>query len=103
MRIRPENTTRKIDALGRVTIPKGLRDRMGLHENDDMELFTMESGGREYICLCSAQTEDAIIGRIEYCHSCRTRNQSWVGWLIAAVSIERAVGSIENWPTYFLK
>ena len=30
MRIRPENTTRKIDALGRVTIPKGLRDRMGL-------------------------------------------------------------------------
>lgn len=58
MRIKPENTTRKIDALGRVTIPKGLRDRMGLHENDDMELFTMESGGREYICLCSAQTED---------------------------------------------
>lgn len=55
MRIRPENTTRKIDALGRVTIPKGLRDRMGLHENDDMELFTMESGGREFICLASAQ------------------------------------------------
>ena len=57
MRIKPENTTRKIDALGRITIPKGLRDRMGLHENDDMELFTMESGGKEYICLCSAQTE----------------------------------------------
>lgn len=55
MRIRPENTTRKIDALGRVTIPKGLRDRMGLRENDDMELFTMEAGGREYICLASAQ------------------------------------------------
>lgn len=59
MRIRPENTTRKIDALGRVTIPKGLRDRMGIRENDDMELFTMESGGCEYICLRSAQvTED---------------------------------------------
>lgn len=57
MRIRPENTTRKIDALGRVTIPKGLRDRMGLHENDDMELFTMESGGCEYICLRSAHIE----------------------------------------------
>ena len=55
MRIRPENTTRKIDALGRVTIPKGMRDRMGIRENDDMELFTMESGGREYICLTSAQ------------------------------------------------
>lgn len=57
MRIRPENTTRKIDALGRVTIPKGLRDRMGIRENDDMELFTMESGGCEYICLRSAQVE----------------------------------------------
>lgn len=55
MRIRPENTTRKIDALGRVTIPKGMRDRMGIRENDDMELFTMERGGREYICLASAQ------------------------------------------------
>ena len=55
MRIRPENTTRKIDALGRVTIPKGLRDRMGIRENDDMELFTMESGGCEYIWLRSAQ------------------------------------------------
>lgn len=58
MRIRPENTTRKIDALGRVTIPKGMRDRMGIRENDDMELFTMESGGREYICLSSAQTAE---------------------------------------------
>lgn len=57
MRIRPENTTRKIDALGRVTIPKGLRDRMGIRENDDLELFTMESGGREYICLSSATAD----------------------------------------------
>ena len=58
MKIRPENTTRKIDALGRVTIPKGIRDRMGIRENDDMELFTMESGGREFICLSGTQTED---------------------------------------------
>lgn len=57
MKIRPENTTRKIDALGRVTIPKGMRDRMGIRENDDMELFTMESGGREFICLSGTQTE----------------------------------------------
>jgi hypothetical protein len=30
---------------------------MGLHENDDMELFTMESGGKEYICLSSAKED----------------------------------------------
>lgn len=56
MRIRPENTTRKIDTLGRVTIPKGLRDRMGIKVNDDMELFTMEHEGKEYICLSAVET-----------------------------------------------
>lgn len=51
MKLRPENTTRKIDHLGRVTIPKGLRDRMYIATNDDLELFTLEADGREYICL----------------------------------------------------
>lgn len=51
MKLRPENTTRKIDHLGRVTIPKGLRDRMYIETNDDLELFTLEADGREYICM----------------------------------------------------
>lgn len=60
MRIRPENTTRKVDTLGRVTIPKSLRDRMRIKENDDLELFTMEDEGREYICMSAV---DAIPAR----------------------------------------
>lgn len=51
MIIRPENTSRKIDGLGRITIPKSLRDRMGIDVNDDMELFVIEGGGRTYIAI----------------------------------------------------
>ena len=32
MQLIPENTSRKIDQLGRITLPKGLRDRLNLTE-----------------------------------------------------------------------
>lgn len=56
--MKPENTTRKIDTLGRITLPKGLRDRMFLNTDDEVELFTMEQDGREYICLTKANGVD---------------------------------------------
>ena len=34
-----ENTTRKVDALGRVSIPKSLRDRLDIAAEDEMEFF----------------------------------------------------------------
>lgn len=42
----PENTTRKLDSLGRITLPKGLRDRMFLSDNAELELFTANIDGR---------------------------------------------------------
>lgn len=56
--LKPENTTRKVDSLGRITLPKGLRDRMFLATDDEVELFTMEKDGREYICLTKATIVD---------------------------------------------
>lgn len=66
--ILPENTSRKIDNLGRITIPKGLRDRMSLEENDEMELFTGEIEGRQYILLSRpVDTKKKVV--IEYLRS----------------------------------
>lgn len=63
----PENTTRKIDSLGRITLPKGLRDRMFLADNDELELFTANIDNRQCICLSKPiREEDAIQDAINF-------------------------------------
>lgn len=48
----PENCTRKLDSLGRITLPKGLRDRMYLNNDvDELEIFTAQIDGRQCIVL----------------------------------------------------
>ena len=52
MKLTKENTTRKIDTLGRVSIPKGMRDRLGLRELNEVEFFLLEDDdGDQYVCL----------------------------------------------------
>ena len=57
----PENATRKLDALGRITLPKGLRDRMFLSDNAELELFTANIDGRQCICLSKPTIEEEIV------------------------------------------
>ena len=49
MELRKENTTRKIDSLGRVSIPKSMRERLEIVEGDEMEFFMLadDAGERE--------------------------------------------------------
>lgn len=57
--LRPENVIKTVDHLGRITLPKGLRDRMYINStNSELEIFTMEVEGKMYICLASPDTVD---------------------------------------------
>lgn len=57
--LRPENVVKTVDNLGRITLPKGLRDRMYINsDNNELEIFTMEIDGKMYICLTSPDTVD---------------------------------------------
>lgn len=49
--LRPENARRRLDSLGRITLPKGLRDRMFMKENDELEFFTFDYEGKMYVAL----------------------------------------------------
>ena len=46
-----ENATRKTDSLGRAVIPKFIRDKAGIKENDEVEFYTLEDNGRDFICF----------------------------------------------------
>ena len=51
MELKKENTTRKIDALGRIIIPKSIRDRFELNTNDEVEFYTLETDNTVYVCF----------------------------------------------------
>lgn len=52
MNLQPENTVRAVDNLGRITLPKGLRERFDLLGSAaELEIFTTQIDGREYICM----------------------------------------------------
>jgi len=47
-----ENTTRKIDSLGRISFPKGIRDRFEIEASEDFEWYVgTTSEGDEYIIM----------------------------------------------------
>ena len=54
MILRPENARRRLDSLGRITLPKGLRDRMFMRDNEELEFFTFDLDGKMYIALSIA-------------------------------------------------
>ena len=68
----PENVTRKLDDLGRITRQKGLRDRM-YHNNPNVELeiFTAVIDGRNCICLASpVDTATKVLAAVEIFKEC---------------------------------
>lgn len=60
MEIICENTIRKIDSLGRIGIPKGIRNRMRLEVNQEMDIFTIRDNGKEYIAFARVENSDNL-------------------------------------------
>lgn len=58
MKLFNENTTRKIDALGRVSIPKSMRQRLNIQPEDEVEFFLLEDGSEKYVCLTNHKGAD---------------------------------------------
>lgn len=54
----PENTSRRIDSMGRVVLPKSLRQRFDIRDNDELEFLSLELDGKHYICLTNSKTVD---------------------------------------------
>lgn len=46
-----ENISRKIDNLGRISVPKGIRDRLGWGANDEIEFAVYYEGGEPWVCM----------------------------------------------------
>ena len=46
-----ENITRKVDSLGRVSIPSGLRSRYGFNSGDELNFSTLNTGARDYVLM----------------------------------------------------
>jgi len=53
-----EKITRRVDSCGRISLPKHLRLKYNMDVGEEVEFFTCEINGREFICLSTKQDEE---------------------------------------------
>lgn len=52
MKLTKENITRKLDSLGRISVPKAIRQRLNVEDLSEVEFYTLEDdNGEMYICM----------------------------------------------------
>lgn len=54
----PENTSKKVDSLGRITLPKGMRARLNVTDGTEMEFFTLMVDGQQCIVMKQVSVDD---------------------------------------------
>ena len=50
------NYVRKVDAMGRITIPIRLREEMGIEIGKSYEYFKVNENGKKYLCIKCPET-----------------------------------------------
>lgn len=58
MLIEKENASRILDTLGRITIPKSLRARLGYTTDTKYEFLTIELDGKKYIAIAPVSDDE---------------------------------------------
>ena len=61
MLIEKENVSRTLDTLGRITIPKSLRARLGYTTDTKYEFVTVEIDGKKCIAIIPMENDDTTI------------------------------------------
>ena len=52
MKLTKENVSRKLDSLGRISIPKAIRQRLSIEDLSEVEFYTLEDdNGEMYVCM----------------------------------------------------
>ena len=57
MLIEKEHVSRRLDTLGRITIPKSLRTRLGYASDTEYEFYVIEHDGKKYIAIGQAASD----------------------------------------------
>lgn len=60
MNIINENTSRKLDNLGRVSLPKSMRDRLNIGAGEEVSFFMIEHDGVQYIACTKQKTTPEV-------------------------------------------
>ena len=75
-KIKATGVVRKLDKLGRIVLPKELRDSMNIQADDHMEIFMEDDGSiilRKYAPFCAAcgsMEEVETFGETRLCKAC---------------------------------
>lgn len=57
----PLGITRKVDTVGRIVIPKKLREKFRLMANREYQFFLHEEDGHQYLCFeCTEPTPEEL-------------------------------------------
>lgn len=58
MKVIPENASRKLDSLGRISIPKAMRQRLNVADMSELDFYTIEDeNGHSYIAMALPREE----------------------------------------------